>query len=323
MSDNKNLLSIIGYSGLGDRLCDIIGSYIIAKYLGYKLNIIFNPVIGLKHAWGNTHIYDIRLFDFNDENIKIFNNQNDINLNYNYYIRINHHAISSSVYSIYKFIKNFKDITIGEIIDNYYNYVNEIIKPSKLIQDNIPENLNNCYGIHLRKSDTIKPNDNNHGATLEQYNIMINLLFNDICNIILNENEPSFLLVSEDYEWKNYYKNELVKFANNNNKKINIINLNYDYSNIYDNYNDVLDLFCLSKCKKIFQCCKHSTFSVCAAIIGNVEIINYSHIFESYKTYLIHLYNPLIKINNNKISNIDNINYILSIHEPHIISNLI
>jgi hypothetical protein len=53
MSDNKDLLLITGYSGIGDRLCDIIGSYIIAKHLGYKLNVIFNPVNGIKHDWGN------------------------------------------------------------------------------------------------------------------------------------------------------------------------------------------------------------------------------------------------------------------------------
>ena len=59
MDDNKNLLQILSYNGLGDRLCDIIGSYIISKYLGLKLNIFFNPVIGIKHDWGINNIFDI------------------------------------------------------------------------------------------------------------------------------------------------------------------------------------------------------------------------------------------------------------------------
>ena len=49
MVDKKDLLLINGYSGIGDRICDIVGPYIIAKYLGYKLNVLLNPVNGNKH----------------------------------------------------------------------------------------------------------------------------------------------------------------------------------------------------------------------------------------------------------------------------------
>ena len=324
MSDNKDLLLIIDYSGLGDRLCDIIGSYIIAKYLGYKLNIIFNPVNGSKQEWGINNIFDIRLFDF--DNINVFNNENDINKNYYSYIKLNIQAISSSPYNIYNFIKNFKkNITLEEIINNYSNYANEIIKPSKKIKDNIPDNLNNTYGIHLRKTDKIGNVDNYNGSanTIDEFNIIIDTLFSDISNIILNENEPLFLLVSEDNNWKEYIKNELLIFAKKNNKLINFINVNYDNSNTYDNYNAVLDLFCLSKCKKIFQGVKHSTFSVSAAIIGNTEIINYSDKLVCYSNCLIHLYNPVIKVNNKKECNIDLINKIFIKDNPIIYNNII
>ena len=52
MDDNKNLLQMVSYEGVGDRLYDIIGSYIISKYLGLKINVLFNPVIGVNHDWG-------------------------------------------------------------------------------------------------------------------------------------------------------------------------------------------------------------------------------------------------------------------------------
>lgn len=321
MSDNKDLVLIIGYySGLGDRLCDIIGSYIISKYLGYKLNVSFNPIIGTKHDWGINNIFDIRLFDFNNENIKIFNNEKYYKNDCKYYIKIGNASSSSSPYNIYKFIKKFnKNITFEEIIDNYNNYAREIIKPSKIIQDNIPENLNNCYGIHLRKTDQICSNDIYCGSsnTINEFNIICNALFDDIYNIILTEDNPSFLLTSEDNEWKEYFKNKLLTFANNNNKIINFINVNYDNSNTYDNYNAVLDLFCLSKCKKIFQGIKYSTFSISAAIIGNTEIINYTHKLECYNIWLMHIYNPVIKINNKKEYNIDLITQILINNHPY------
>jgi hypothetical protein len=68
----KNLIQILSYGGVGDRLCDIIGSYIISKYLGYKLNVLFNPVNGTKHDWGINDIFDIRLFDFNNKRLFSF-----------------------------------------------------------------------------------------------------------------------------------------------------------------------------------------------------------------------------------------------------------
>lgn len=327
MADNKDILLINGYSGIGDRICDIVGPYIIAKYLGYKLNVLLNPVNGNKHEWGITNIYDIRLFDFDNDNdnIKIFNNVNDTDKNYNYYIKLNIHAISSSPYSIYNFIKKFNDnITFEEIINNWNNYANEIFKPSKIIKDNIPENLNNTYGIHLRKTDHIRNYSIYNGSSTrpDEFNIIINSLFNDISNIILTEDNPSFLLASEDNEWKEYFKNKILTFAKDNNKLINFINLNYDYSNIYDNYNAVLDLFCLSKCKKIFQGVKNSTYSNSAAIIGNTEIINYSNLLVCYSNCLIQLFYPVIKINNERQFNINFINEILSSCDSAIISNI-
>jgi hypothetical protein len=322
--DNNNLIQILSYGGVGDRLCDIIGSYIISKYLGYKLNVLFNPVNGTKHDWGINDIFDIRLFDFNTDNIKIINNQNDYKNDCKYYIKIGNASSSSSPYNLYKFINNFnKDITFEEIINNYCNYAKEIIKPSKIIEDNIPENLNNSYGIHLRKTDKVnnKIHDMRHLSTIEEFNIMSNALFNDVCNIILTEDNPSFLLTSDENSWKEYFKNQLLNFANDNNRTINFINVNYDNSNTYNNYNAILDLFCLSKCKKIFQDVKYSTFSIIASIIGNNQIINYSHLTEVHRYCLTHLYNPVVNINNSKTYNIDYINEILTACEP-IYSNI-
>ncbi len=176
----------------------------------------------------------------------------------------------------------------------------------------------------MRKTDKVNNNNNvdkRHLSTVEEFKIMSNALFNDICKIILIEDNPLFLLTSDENGWKEYFKNELLTFAKNNNKIINFINVNYDNSNTYDNYNAVLDLFCLSKCKKIYQDVKYSTFSIVAAIIGNNELTNYSYLLEDYKYCLIHLYHPIININNDKNYNIDYINEVLTACEP-IYSNI-
>jgi hypothetical protein len=57
----------------------------------------------------------------------------------------------------------------------------------------------------------------------------------------------------------------------------------------------VLDMFTLSRCKCILQNVKYSTFSICAAIIGGIKLLNFSHILDKYETFLCHLWNPFFK----------------------------
>ena len=60
-----------------------------------------------------------------------------------------------------------------------------------------------------------------------------------------------------------------------------------------------------------------------APIIGNTEIINYTHKLECYNIWLMHIYNPVIKINNKKETNINLITQILINNEPNIYTNII
>ena len=92
----------------------------------------------------------------------------------------------------------------------------------------------------------------------------------------MNNNEPSFLIVSEEEEWKNEIKNTINNIALKYNKKIKIIEI--DYTNEYniENYTSVLDMFCLSMCKEILQGVKYSSFSIISSIIGNNRLENYT-----------------------------------------------
>jgi hypothetical protein len=72
MNNNAN---IILNNGLGDKFLDLIGFYVICKYLNYKPNITFNN--NSNFAWGNNN-YDLKLFNLKD--ISVSNN------NCNFYI---------------------------------------------------------------------------------------------------------------------------------------------------------------------------------------------------------------------------------------------
>ena len=107
-------------------------------------------------------------------------------------------------------------------------------------------------------------------------------------------------VVSEDNNWKLEIKNLISNISNNNNKQIKILDIDYDNKNNYCNYNSVLDMFCLSKCKEILQGVKYSTFSMLSSLLGNNKIRNYSKYTDSYYVCLIHNWSSVIEINNNK-----------------------
>jgi len=213
------------------------------------------------------------LFDF-----PIFN---DIEIQYEK--QTNNNIISSSPsqslspYKVWEFLKeNDIFISFEDIIETFLKFSKKIIIPSEIIKNNLPKNMDNIYGIHLRKSDKINNKGNKtHMNSIESYNKNIEKLLQDIFQIIDNEDLPSFFLCSEDFEWKKYIQNKIIEYKPE--KYINFIELNYEEVSKYSGGIPVLDFFCLSKCKQIFQSVKFSTFSTTTALISNIPLINYNY----------------------------------------------
>jgi len=285
----NNIANITLNNGLGDKLLDLVGFFILCKYLNYKPNITFNN--NGHFAWGNNN-YDTRLFNFND--IAISNDQCD------FYVHSPNPSASLCPYKVYEFIKNFlPEITFEQISNDFIIYSKKIISPSEIILSQIPNGIENAYGIHLRKSDKI----NNRGDircenSINEFEIITNKLLEDVTNIINSENDVKFVIVSEDNNWKLEIKNIINDISNKNNKQITILDIVYNNENNYCNNNSVLDMFCLSKCKEILQGVKYSTFSILASILGNKKIRNYSNYTNSYDSCLIHSWSSVLEINN-------------------------
>jgi hypothetical protein len=292
----NNNVSIRLINGLGDKLLDLIGFFVLCKYLNYKPNVTFYN--NNSFAWGNNN-YDIRLFNFNE----IIISEDKCN----FYVNSCNPSASLCPYKVYEFIKHFLyEITFEQISNDFVEFSKKIIKPSEIILSKIPNNIEKAYGIHMRKSDKINNRgDIRHENTINEFEIIVNKLLDDVTNIILSEEEPTFLIVSEDNNWKLEITNRINNISNNNNKQIKILDIDYDTKNNYCNYNSVLDMFCLSKCKEILQSVKYSTFSVLASLLGNNKIRNYSKYTNSYDICLIHIWSSVIEINNNKIFDIE------------------
>jgi hypothetical protein len=290
----NNNVSIQLNNGLGDKLLDLIGFFILCKYLNYNPNVIFCN--NGHFDWGNNN-YDISLFNFNE--ITISDESDDKCF---FYVNSINPSCTLCPYNVYEFIKHFLDeITFEQISNDFVEYSKKIIQPSEIILQNIPNNIEKAYGIHLRKSDKLNNMGNiSHENTINEFKIIINKLLDDVKNIIISEEEPIFLIVSEDNNWKHEIINIINKISNKNNKQIKILDIDYDTKNNYCNYNSVLDMFCLSKCKEILQGVKYSTFSILASLLGNNKIRNYSNYTNSYDVCLIHNWSSVIEINNNK-----------------------
>jgi hypothetical protein len=282
----SNYVNINLENGLGDQLLDVVGFFIICKYLNYKPNITFSD-----SGWGK---YDMQLFNFSDVEFS--------NKNCKFYLTSPNPSASLSPYKVYIYLKDFvPELTFEQISNDFVLYSKNIIKPSGIITSNIPNGIEKAHGIHLRKSDKINNcGDIRHFSSTNEFEIMTAKLLEDVTNIISIENEPTFLIVSEDNNWKLEISNIINNIADTNNKKIKMLKIDYTNENNYSNYRSVLDMFCLSKCKEILQGVKYSTFSLLASLLGNLKLRNYSHYTESYDFCLIHVWSSLLEVNNKK-----------------------
>jgi hypothetical protein len=285
----------IASNGMGDKVLDIIGVYVLCEYLGFCPIVRLNDSWKQHFDWGTNH-YDPRLFE-NQHLLQDNTNTECVN-------RIISVNPSSSLcpFKVYQYLLDHGHaVSFQEINRKYQEYAKSLIRPSSPIIERLPQVLENTYGIHLRKSDKIKSQsqgfDIRHENGADEFGIIIENLMSDIQRLIQVDPDSSFLVVSEDKAWKKtieeYIENEGGRF------------LVLDYSNPggYDNFESVLDMFALSRCKTIIQGVKYSAFSILAALIGQGKLMNYSPMLESNTKCLIYTWNSVVEINGEYIEN--------------------
>jgi len=277
------------FNGLGDKFLDIIGACVLCDLLNKKLHINLNTN-NQNFVFGSGR-YDASLFNIN--NISISNN-NDVK--YNNILISENPSVSLSPIKIFNYLNNEKKMNISyETILHKFRENARNIKPSVDIEKYIPKDIHNAYGIHLRATDKIFTNkgDARHETEAYAHNIIITNLLNDITNIIINEDKPMFFLASEDKQWKENIKTKIINIGNTCNKNIIFINYSEDSLSNIEGFHSVLDLFSLSRCKRIYQGIKYSTYSILASLIGNIELVNYANHINGYDMCIIHIWKPL------------------------------
>jgi hypothetical protein len=282
-------------------MLDILGFYVICKCLDYNPKVIFN---NSQHwfVWGISN-YDLRLFEFSG--LEMVEKETC-----EFFIKSNHPSTSLSPYKAFEFVsKKLPDLSFERFSSFYYEYAKEIIRPSSVILSKLPEGLENSYGIHLRKSDKItaygRDLDLRHENAMSEFDIITQKILEDVKYIIMTEELPSFVIVSEDDAWKNEFQDMVNKIGLENNKSVNIIQIDYGIGEFYVNYNGILDMFCLSRCKEIIQGVKYSTFSILASLLGTNKLRNYSRWLPTDDTCLIYAWNSAVEINGKKMFDLE------------------
>ena len=273
-------------TGLGDRLIDYIGILTIAKLNNSELKLFISNKFD---KWTyNLDILNIPYIEIINKTTENLNKGNKI-VNNEILINYPSHRVFDPVTShfIYQNRKNFN-------LDKYsFNQINQTYK--KLFQQiklNTKYNTYNDYiGIHLRTSDKISNNNFAWELNLNDYNKLKKFLI----NYIINENYygEKFVIFGES----NTDINKFIDEIKNMDSKVNIIN-----GSELNKGSDapIIDMFCLSSTKKIVQGINYSTFSICASLIGNKELINFSKICNFKNT---------IKLINNNFLNVVNFNF--------------
>jgi hypothetical protein len=168
-------------------------------------------------------------------------------------------------------------------------------------------------------------NDNGnlrHKNTTKEFDCITDRLLKEMRELIQQEDDPTFVIVSEDPSWKHEMTNKIRQIAVEEEKTIQILKIDYSDEN-YMNYNSVLDLFCLSKCKQIWQGVKYSTFSLTSALLGNGKIRNYSEYLPG-RPSLMDSWSSAVEINGKKNFDIEYHNKItegIQILETNVVGN--
>ena len=269
----SDLLVIRTCNGIGDRLSDIIGASVIAKFTGRRIAFHFDETPGR-----DDREYDRTLFRYGPS-VEDDGSGTEIH-------RV-HPSISLSPLMVHRFLKT---VPFHEVCGAFMECANKLV-PSTELEMNLPGNLSEVYGVHLRKSDKIVNQVTENQVTQDEHARILNAMLSDIHSIIQRERSPKFFLCSEDPEWKMHIQELIEKMSRG--KHVEFVKVRT--SDTRTGAQDFLELFALSRCKAIFMSTKYSTFSITASLIGNVPVYNYAHVADAYPACFIHFWLPVIR----------------------------
>lgn len=252
-----------GWTGLGDRILNIISCYRLSKLYSKQFSIYWPKswIVGCEFedifSINNLKILNINNFEKiiikngNNNKVLILNGKSKIE---NEEELLKYNTIVFATWNIKYFFNN----NIQNLIKEFNSYSN-ILKPNKFIQKKIDRfkyfnNIENCIGVHVRRGDIEKLEKDNRRL------IPINSYFN-----IIDKIDDLIFLCTNSLDVE---KEFIQRYGE---QRVIIYKCeNFDPTTITGMQDALIQICLMSTCKYIIG--GHSAFSTSSAIFGNKKI---------------------------------------------------
>ena len=247
-------------AGLGDRLLDSIGYCVIRLRQNKAVVVEWCDGLGEFNRSLGRSSYDRDLFYFPFETQ--CTGDSDI---------LESH-MSGTSYNPFHVAEILGLETVDEALVQDFVDVASKIGPSSALMDYIPlkSDLSDVVGIHLRKSDKVVtgiPKGHSFLTNVEEFNRIMDAT-RDYIRTTYSDGQR-FFVCSEDGE----HRDEMISYLQSLGKGYVVIS--ETPTNATPPSKDLVDFFTLSRCKEIVQGISYSTFSMVAAIIGRIPLVNF------------------------------------------------
>ena len=140
--------------------------------------------------------------------------------------------------------------------------------PAPAIAAKLPADLGDRIGIHIRLSDKIVSEEGPHEMSLQRWKRIeaAGLAYIDR-SLAAGER---FFVCSED----SAYRNRLLRHIRDRGGDA-IVCAPSSGADTPKGFDALVDFFALARCRRVVQMTRYSNFSIAAAIIGNVELVNF------------------------------------------------
>ncbi|CAL8461166.1 g697 [Coccomyxa elongata] len=165
------------------------------------------------------------------------------------------------------------------------------LRPCVDIQRLIPDEISECTGVHLRKSDKIDAEDNEyHGTTSDDLRHIMAALKSEVSSLIAR-GKSRFFVCSEDMAWKREFEGWLLG-AGGVSIRLGAADA---VASSRAGFDAILDFFALSQCERILQGIGYSTFSMAASLVHDVPLTNFSRKRSTQPSYFLNWWLPLLR----------------------------
>jgi hypothetical protein len=159
-----------------------------------------------------------------------------------------------------------EELPIDRIVDTYHAIAHDT-QPAKIVGDAIPADIGTRVGIHIRITDKLVAEETPIEMSADSWHLIEKAGYAQIDHCV-DRGEPIFLCSDSSN-----YAAQIIDYINKRGGDVVTARLDPAHAN-QPGYDSIVDFFALSRTQRIIQMTKYSTFSIAAAICGDVPLVN-------------------------------------------------